>query len=91
MAANRGLPPGATLRELTSGPSRLCQALGLTRLAHNGLDLLDPASPLQIRDDGHPVPKPLVTPRIGIHEAADWPLRFAVAGNPCVSGPKNMR
>jgi DNA-3-methyladenine glycosylase len=91
MAANRGLEPGATPRELTSGPSRLCQALGLTKLAHNGLDLLDPASPLQICDDGHPIPKPLVTPRIGIHEAADWPLRFAVAGNPCVSGPKKMR
>jgi DNA-3-methyladenine glycosylase len=91
MAANRGLEPGATPRELTSGPSRLCQALGLTRLAHNGLDLQDPASPLQVRDDGAPVPEPLVTPRIGIHEAADWPLRFAVPGNPCVSGPKKMR
>jgi len=91
MAANRGLEPGAGPRELTSGPSRLCQAMGLTRLAHNGLDLLDPASPLQIRDDGTPMPEPLVTVRIGIHEAVDWPLRFAVPGNPCVSGPKKMR
>jgi DNA-3-methyladenine glycosylase len=65
--------------------------MGLTRLAHNGLDLLDPASPLQIRDDGTPMPEPLVTVRIGIHEAVDWPLRFAVPGNPCVSGPKKMR
>jgi len=91
MAANRGLEPGAGPRELTSGPSRLCQAMGLTRLAHNGLDLLDPASPLQIRDDGTPMPEPLVTVRIGIHEAVDWPLRLAVPGNPCVSGPKKMR
>jgi DNA-3-methyladenine glycosylase len=91
MAANRGLEPGAPPRQLTSGPSRLCQALGLTRLAHNGLDLLDPGSPLQLRDDGAPVPEPLITPRIGIHEAADWPLRFAVPGNPCVSGPRKMR
>jgi DNA-3-methyladenine glycosylase len=91
MAANRGLEPGAPPRQLTSGPSRLCQAMGLTRLAHNGLDLLDPGSPLQLRDDGAPVPEPLITPRIGIHEAADWPLRFAVPGNPCVSGPRKMR
>jgi DNA-3-methyladenine glycosylase len=32
-----------------------------------------------------------VTARIGIKEAVDWPLRFAVAGNACVSGPKRMR
>ena len=88
MARNRGLAPGATPRQLTSGPSRLCQALGLTRQDHNGLDLLDPASPLQVRDDGYAAGAVLVTPRIGIHEAADWPLRFALAGNPSVSGAK---
>jgi DNA-3-methyladenine glycosylase len=32
----------------------------------------------------------LVTPRIGIKRAADWPLRFALAGNDCVSGPKSL-
>jgi 3-methyladenine DNA glycosylase Mpg len=26
-----------------------------------------------------------VTPRIGIRHCADWPLRFVVKGNPCVS------
>jgi DNA-3-methyladenine glycosylase len=91
MAQNRGLQPGATPRQLTSGPSRLCQALGLTRQDHNGLDLLDPASPLQVRDDGFAAGEVLVTPRIGIHEAADWPLRFALAGNICVSGAKKLR
>ena len=55
MARNRGLAAGAPARQLTSGPSRLCQALGLTRSGHNGLDLLDAASPLQLRDDGYPV------------------------------------
>jgi DNA-3-methyladenine glycosylase len=91
MAKNRGLEPGAPHRLLTSGPSRLCQALGLTRLAHNGLDLLDPASPLQVRDDGCPALDPLVTVRIGIRHAVDWPLRFALRGHACVSGPKSMR
>jgi DNA-3-methyladenine glycosylase len=91
MALNRGLAPDATPRQLTSGPSRLCQALGLTRQTHNGLDLLDPASPLQLRDDGYAAGEVLVTPRIGIHEAVDWPLRFALARNSCVSGVKSPR
>ena len=90
MASNRGLPPGVPDRMLTSGPSRLCQAMGLTRAAHNGLDLLDPASPLQVRDDGTSVAEVLVTRRIGIHEAVDWPLRFALPGHPCVSGAKSL-
>src|ERR1039458_8448598 len=88
MARNRGLEPGAPARQLTSGPSRLCQALGLTRLSHNGLDLLDPASPLQVRDDGYPVSEVLITARIGVKHAVDWPLRFALLGHNCVSGPK---
>lgn len=90
MALNRGLAPGAPGRQLTSGPSRLCQALSLTRQGHNGLDLLDPLSPLQVRDDGYQVTELRVTARIGIHEAVDWPLRFALPGHICVSGPKSL-
>jgi DNA-3-methyladenine glycosylase len=90
MARNRGLPSDASHRMLTSGPSRLCQALGLTRLNHNGLDLLDPASRLQVRDDGFKAGRVLVTVRIGLKDAVDWPLRFALAGNECVSGPKSL-
>jgi len=78
------------LRELTSGPGRLCQALGITRSTDNGLDLLDPKSSLQLRDDGTRAGRVLVTARIGIRHAADLPLRFAIAGNGCVSGPKSM-
>ncbi len=88
MARNRGLAPGVAACELTSGPGRLCQALGITRSADNGLDLLDPKSPLQLRDDGTRAGHVIVTARIGIRHAADLPLRFAVAGNSCVSGPK---
>jgi DNA-3-methyladenine glycosylase len=90
MARNRGLAESAPPRELTSGPSRLCQALGLTSASHNGLDLLDSDSPLQIYDDGFKVADVLVTPRIGVHVAADWPLRFALLEHSCVSGPKNL-
>lgn len=91
MALNRGLKPGAPASQLTSGPSRLCLALGLTRLAHNGLDLTATQSPVQIRDDGYPVEEVHVTPRIGINHAVDWPLRFVLRGHICVSGPKRMR
>lgn len=94
MAANRGLYPatqkGVPARQLTSGPGRLCQALGLTRMQHNGLDLLDPASPLQLRDDGFSVSRVLITARIGIRHAVDRPLRFALPGHPCLSGPRNF-
>jgi DNA-3-methyladenine glycosylase len=78
------------LKELTGGPSRLCQALGITRSADNGLDLLDPESPLQLRDDGTKIGRVLVTRRIGIRHAVELPLRFLLAGHVCVSGPKSM-
>lgn len=90
MAKNRGLTSDAKIRQLASGPSRLCQALGLTRPIHNGMDLLDPASPLQLRDDGFPVTEALVTARIGIKHAVDWPMRFLLPGHSCASGPKRM-
>jgi DNA-3-methyladenine glycosylase len=86
MAAWRGLSPHAPPRLLTSGPGRLCQAFGVTRATHNGIDLLNEDSDLQLRDDGCETPSILTTPRIGISKAAERPLRFVVAGNPCVSG-----
>ena len=96
MVRNRGLAAGAAAdvklrRQLTSGPSRLCQALGLTRAAHNGVDLIESHSPLQVLDDGYAVDEVMVTPRIGIRAAVDWPLRFALPGHPCVSGGKRLR
>jgi DNA-3-methyladenine glycosylase len=90
MAKHRNLATDAPPRMLTSGPSRLCQALALTRAAHNGLDILDPESPLQVRDDGLQFTECLVTTRIGIKHAVDRELRFAVPDHPCVSGPKSF-
>lgn len=91
MAGNRGLDEDAPLRMIASGPSRLCLALGLTRPLHNGLDLTSARSPLQVRDDGFPEANIVITPRIGIKHAADLPLRFALRGHTCVSGPASMR
>jgi DNA-3-methyladenine glycosylase len=95
MAKNRGLAasgltPGKMASQLTSGPGRLCQALGITRPTHNGLDVTDSASPLQVRDDDFAVPEVLVTARIGINVAVDLPLRFALPKHDCVSGPKSL-
>ncbi|MGC8549689.1 MAG: DNA-3-methyladenine glycosylase [Acidobacteriaceae bacterium] len=85
MARRRNLTPSAQPRLLASGPGRLCQALAITRAAHNGLDLTHPDSPLTLADDGFP-PHPIdATPRIGIRHAADRPLRFTLRGNPFVS------
>ncbi|MGA9837649.1 MAG: DNA-3-methyladenine glycosylase [Gemmatimonadaceae bacterium] len=69
--------------DLTNGPAKLCDALGIDG-RHNACSLQ--RSPLVIRAsapvaDGEVV----VTPRIGIRRAADWLLRFAVAGDPFVS------
>jgi DNA-3-methyladenine glycosylase len=99
MALQRGLALGAghsgkmgdkIARQIGSGPGRLCQALSLTRREHNGLDLTDSASALQVRDDGYTVAEVLVTARIGIRHAVDLPLRFAVPDHNCVSGPKSL-
>jgi DNA-3-methyladenine glycosylase len=99
MARNRGLPwtgalAGRLAPQLTSGPSRLCQAMAIGRTSHNGLDLASPGSAFQIRDDGFLLREALVTPRIGINPsnpALDWPLRYTVHGHPCVSGSKSLR
>jgi DNA-3-methyladenine glycosylase len=98
MARNRGLhwdgPASDRLaRRLTSGPSRLCQAMAIARSTHNALDLTDRSSPFQICDDGFLVSEAEVTPRIGINpanEAFAWPLRYTVPGHPCVSGPRSL-
>ena len=90
MAVLRGSAPDRHPRLLTSGPGRLCQALGITREAMNGADLLDPLGELVLLDSepGFERAGVTTTPRIGITKAADRPLRFVLRGNPYVSGPK---
>jgi DNA-3-methyladenine glycosylase len=76
------------LRKLTSGPGRLAEAFGITRERDNGKDLTSARSDLFIADDGYRVRRILTTPRIGITKAAERPLRYVIAGNEFVSGPK---
>ena len=89
MAAARGfaaVPDRDAL--LTSGPGRLAQALGVTRLGDNDKDFCDPSSDLVIVDDGYRPRRIMVTPRIGISKAVERPLRYFIAGNRFVSGRK---
>jgi DNA-3-methyladenine glycosylase len=88
MARNRGitLAREADLRKLTSGPGRLAEAFGITRVRDNGCDLTSESSSLRIVDDDFRARAIIVTPRIGITKAAERPLRFVLKGNPFVSG-----
>jgi len=81
MVRLRGLASSANPRLLASGPGKLCQALGITRSTHNGLDVTRKASPLQVFDDGYSPVSILATPRIGIRKAVEEPLRFMAAEN----------
>jgi DNA-3-methyladenine glycosylase len=93
MARSRGLTMKGErdLRNLTSGPGRLAEAFGITRERDNAKDLASSDSDLFIADDGYRVKKVLTTKRIGITKAAERPLRYVIAGNPFVSGPRNLR
>lgn len=77
MLERRGTPP------LAAGPGRLSQALGITDALY-GHPLDRP--PLQLLA-GYSVDQArvVVTPRIGISAAAEWPNRFYVVGAPGVS------
>jgi DNA-3-methyladenine glycosylase len=76
------------LIRLTSGPGRLAEAFGITRSRDNAGDLTSPASGLWIGADAFRATNIKITPRIGITQAADRPLRYILAGNPFVSGRK---
>jgi DNA-3-methyladenine glycosylase len=86
MARLRGLSTLEKPRLLTSGPGRLCQAFGITRARHNGMDVTDAKTELQILDDGFRPASVQATPRIGIRKAVERPHRFVIAGNGFVSG-----
>ncbi len=80
------------LHLLATGPARLCQAFGIDREI-DGLDLTqrrriwfedtqtEPISENSIR----------ITQRIGVTSAKELELRYVIAGNPFVSGPRHMR
>ncbi len=75
----RGLPVAAKAQQLTGGPGRLCQALGITRANTNGADVTSSRSRLHIVSDGCSPATAEATPRIGIRKATDKLLRFVLS------------
>jgi DNA-3-methyladenine glycosylase len=75
----------STLKQISSGPGRMSEALGVTRDRDNDKNLVSARSDLRIVDDGYRVRRVVVSPRIGIVKAAERPLRYFIAGNPFVS------
>ncbi|MDQ2750312.1 MAG: DNA-3-methyladenine glycosylase [Pseudonocardiales bacterium] len=78
-------PAAKSARDLARGPARLASCLGLGA-AHNGVDLCDPASAVQLES----VPRRRAVgiragPRVGIAVAADRPWRFWLTDEPTVS------
>ena len=76
--------PGARrFRDLANGPGKLCAALAIDG-SHDGLSLR--RTPLVIRaGDAVGDEDVVVTPRIGIVKAADWPLRYLLRDSEFVS------
>lgn len=80
------------LSDLTRGPARLCEAFAIDR----GLDGFDLTQGKQLwiaGDQNQSIADEQVrrTARIGVTSAHDLVLRFNIAGNPFVSGPKSLR
>ncbi|GFO16014.1 DNA-3-methyladenine glycosylase [Plakobranchus ocellatus] len=73
---------------MTNGPSKLCQALQITKDKCNKMDLVS-SDELWLEDgDAVPSEKIVQCPRINIGYAEEWqekPLRFYVKDNRCVS------
>lgn len=83
MRSRRGLD---RRRDLTSGPGKLTQALGIwldlngTRLGSGPIEILP-------RPVDHREPDLVVGPRVGITKAVELPWRFCDATSDCVSRP----
>lgn len=77
----KGNRPARAESQLTSGPGKLCAALHIDR-SLDGVDLCRPDSPLIIAENAEyrsfrRTFGPMVTTtRIGLTQAADWPLRY---------------
>jgi DNA-3-methyladenine glycosylase len=79
MAERRGL---ADVRDLCSGPGKLCQALAVTR-EHDGQSVDRP--PFELREGQ--ARGVVAGPRIGISKAVEQPWRFGEAGSKFLSRP----
>jgi DNA-3-methyladenine glycosylase len=79
MTARRG---ASDLRLLCAGPGRVCQALGITRAAHDSLPLDKPPFALSRAEGAFAVTS---GPRIGITKGVVTPWRFGAKDSPFLS------
>ena len=79
------LRPVSKPRDLTNGPGKLCQSLGID-IRFNGEDLVE-SKRIWLESPSEKVDFEIrSSPRIGISQAQDLPYRFFVDGSPFVSG-----
>jgi DNA-3-methyladenine glycosylase len=71
------------IRQLCSGPGKVCEALGITR-AHNALPLDEKPFELFAREEKAAI---VHGPRIGITKAAEKPWRYGLKGSKFLSKP----
>jgi DNA-3-methyladenine glycosylase len=81
----RAAEPVAGIEHSSSGPGRLCRAMGVN-IGHDGSDLVD--GPVRVVGSPGPIGRIVVGRRVGIRTAVEAPLRFALAGNRWVSTPR---
>ncbi len=86
VCAPKGTPGAVLIRAATGlkGPGVLCRDLQITREL-NGVNLLDPKSPLWISPGRVDPEKIVATKRIGVTQGVDFPWRFCVQDHPDVS------
>lgn len=78
------------LLDLTRGPARLCEAFDVDREL-NGWDLTVGRRIWLCDEPEQDAVEIRVSPRIGVTSGQNLPLRFFVAENPYVSGPRNAK
>jgi DNA-3-methyladenine glycosylase len=89
MRRRRGVSGGSSssMRELCSGPGKLCQALGI-ELDLTRASLTEPPFSVTGRPAGARRPQIVAGPRIGITKAAELPWRYCLAGSRYLSRPE---
>jgi DNA-3-methyladenine glycosylase len=84
-------PAAQRAEGLASGPGNLTRVMGITR-RHYGADVTRENSALGVRVWKRAPDVDIGTsPRVGIRQCVDWPLRYFVRGSRSVSGPRQWR
>jgi DNA-3-methyladenine glycosylase len=78
----------SNIRDLCSGPGKLCQAFGID-FSDDGRNAM--AGPLRLEEGHEPVGPIIATTRIGISRGSELPYRFIEENSPFISKPPSSR